>query len=95
MQSLSFRLPLVESSRDTNGGGCWMSELKTNGHELWAGAADVVMVMIVFHSCELTWFLWQNSFTEHFGYDKDDEGSKKASASQEVYQRVTSSGKHG
>src|ERR1035437_7664222 len=52
MQSLSFGLPVVESPRDTNGGGGWMSEFKTNGHELMTGAGGVVMVMIVFHSSE-------------------------------------------
>jgi hypothetical protein len=40
-------------------------------------------------------FFWRTSFAEHFGYDEDDEGSEKASASQEVYQRVASGGKHG
>jgi hypothetical protein len=72
-----------------------LSEFKTNGHELGAGAAAVVMVMIVFHMCEFTWFLWRNLFTKHFGYYEDDEGSEKASASQEIYQRVTSGGEHG
>lgn len=31
---------------------------------------------------------------EHFRYDEDDEGSDKASASEEIDQRVTNSGKH-
>src|ERR1035437_6136275 len=35
------------------------------------------------------------SFTEHVCYDEDDEGSEKASASEEIYQGVTSGGKHG
>src|ERR1019366_5849379 len=95
MQSLGFGLPLVESSRDANGGGRRMSEFKANGHEFGAGVADVVMVMIVFHSCEFDWFLRPNSFTEHFCYDEDDKGSEKASASEEIYQGVTSSGKYG
>ena len=34
-------------------------------------------------------------FTEHFCYDEDDEGSEKASASEEIYQGVTGGGKHG
>jgi len=38
---------------------------------------------------------WRNSFTEHFCYEKDDDGSEKASASEEIYQGVTSGGKHG
>jgi hypothetical protein len=50
MQSLGFGLPLVESSRDANGGGRRMSEFKANGHELGAGALGIVMVMVVFHS---------------------------------------------
>jgi len=48
MQSLAFGLPLVESSRDANGGGGPMSEFKADGHQLPAGAADVVMVFVVF-----------------------------------------------
>ena len=72
-----------------------MSEFKTNGHEFEAGVADVVMVRIVFHSCELDWFLGRKSFTEHFCYDEDDEGSEKAAAAEEIYQGVTSGGKHG
>jgi hypothetical protein len=50
MQGLGFGLPLVESSCDANGGGRRMSEFKPNGHKLGAGVADVVMVVIVFHS---------------------------------------------
>jgi hypothetical protein len=95
MQSFGFGLPVVESPRDANGGGRRMSEFKANGHEFWPGAAGVVMIMIVFHSCKFDWFLRPNSFTEHFCYDEDDKGSEKASASQEIYQGVTSGGKHG
>ena len=94
MQSLGFGLPVVESSGDANGGGRRMREFKANGHELGAGVAGVVMVMIVFHSCELHWFLWLNSFTEHFCYDEDDEGSEKASPAEEIYQGVTRGGEH-
>jgi hypothetical protein len=54
MQGFGFGLPLVESSRDTNGVGSRMSEFKANGHELGAGAADVVVVMVVFHN---GWFI--------------------------------------
>ena len=82
MQSLGFGLPLVERSRDANGGGHRISEFKANGHELGAGVAGVVMVMIVFHSFEFDWFLRRNSLAEHFCYDEDDKGSEKASASQ-------------
>jgi len=32
---------------------------------------------------------------EHFCNHEDDEGSDKASASEEIYQGVTSGGKHG
>ena len=95
MQSLGFGLPLVESSRDANGSGRRMSKFKANGHELGAGVAGVVMVMIVFHSFESDWFLRRNSLAEHFCYDEDDKGSEKASASEEIYQGVTSGGKHG
>jgi hypothetical protein len=35
----------------------------------------------------------QNSFTAHFCYDEDDEGSEKASTSQKIDQGVTSGGK--
>jgi hypothetical protein len=35
------------------------------------------------------------SFTEHFCYEEDDDGSEKASASEEIDQGVTSGGKHG
>jgi hypothetical protein len=38
---------------------------------------------------------WGTSFPEHFRYDENDDGSEKASASEEVYQGVTSSGKQG
>src|ERR1017187_7358145 len=38
---------------------------------------------------------WRNSFTEHFFFDKDDDGSEKASASEDIYQGITSGGKHG
>jgi hypothetical protein len=37
----------------------------------------------------------RNSFTEHFCYEKNDDGSDKASASEEIYQGVTNGGKHG
>jgi hypothetical protein len=72
-----------------------MSEFKANGHKFGTGVAGVVMVMIVFHSFTFDWFVWQKSFTEHFCYDEDDEGSEKASAAEEIYQGITSSGKHG
>src|ERR1039457_2776540 len=95
MQRLGFRLPVVKSPRDANGGGRRMCEFETNGHEFGTGAADIVMVMIVFHSGELDWFLWQKSFTENFCYDEDDEGSEKASPAEEIYQGVTRGGEHG
>ncbi len=72
-----------------------MSEIKANGHKFGTGAADVVMVMIVFHSCKSVWILRRKSFTEHLCHDEDDEGSKEASASEEIYQGVTRGGKHG
>src|ERR1017187_599115 len=57
MQSLGFGLPMVERSSDANSGGGRMSEFKTNGHELKARARGVVMVMVVFHGCELVCLL--------------------------------------
>src|ERR1035437_6319679 len=95
MQSLGFGLPLVESSGDANGGGRRMRKFKANGHEFGAGAVDVVMVFVVFHSFEFDWCLRRHLFAEHFRYDEDDKGSEKASASEEIYQGVTSGGKHG
>ena len=95
MQSLGFGLPLVESSRDADGGGGRMNEFEANGHEFGTGVANVVMIMIVFHSFRFDWFVRRNSFTEHFCCDKDDEGSEKAAAAEEIYQGVTSGRKHG
>ena len=95
MQSLGFGLPVVESSGDANGGGRRMREFKANGHEFGLGVAGIVMVMIVFHSFEFDWCLRRHLFAEHFCYDEDDKGSEKASASEEIYQGVTSGGKHG
>ena len=48
MQRLGFRLPMVEGSREANGFGCWMRELKANWHELEAGVLGVIVVMIMF-----------------------------------------------
>ena len=95
MQRLGFGLPLIESSRDANSGGRRMDEFKANGHEFRTRVADVVMVMIMFHICEFDWFLRRESPTEHFCYDEDDEGPEKAAAAEEIYQGVTSGGKHG
>ena len=49
MQSLGFGLPTVESARDANGRGHRIGEFKANGHQLGAGAREVVVVMIMFH----------------------------------------------
>jgi len=84
MQSLGFGLPVVESSREANGGGGRLSEFKADGHEFGAGATSVVMVMIMFHSCEFDWFFRRNSFTEHLCYDEDDKSSEKAAAAEEI-----------
>jgi len=54
IQSVGFGLRFVESSRDANGDGCRLNEFKVNGHELEADAADVVVIMIVFHRDELS-----------------------------------------
>jgi len=64
MQSLGFGLPVVERSRDANGDGRRMSELKSNGNELEAGAAAVIMIFIVLHKssiavCPMT--VWRGS----------------------------------
>src|SRR5208282_2041726 len=50
MQSFGFGLPLVEGSRDTNGGGARMSEFKANGLQMRSGAADIVVIVMVFHT---------------------------------------------
>src|ERR1035441_1234512 len=34
-------------------------------------------------------------FTKHSCYEEDDDGSEKASASEDIYQGVTRGGKHG
>jgi hypothetical protein len=57
-------------------------------------APAVIMVLIVFHGSESDWFPWHHSFAEHFRDNKDDEGSKKASTSQEINQGVASGGQH-
>jgi hypothetical protein len=49
MQRLGFGLPLVEGSRDANGGGGRMSEFKANGLQWQSGAADIVVSVMVFH----------------------------------------------
>jgi hypothetical protein len=36
----------------------------------------------------------RKSFTEHFCYEEDDDGSEKAAASEDIYQGITSGGKH-
>src|ERR1035437_310318 len=95
MHGLGSWLPVVESPGDINGAGRRVSEFKVDRFQLGTVAFYIVMVMIVFHSCEFHGFLWRNSFAEHFCYDEDDEGSEKASASEEIYQGVTSGGKHG
>jgi hypothetical protein len=46
MQGFGFRLPLIEGSRDANGGGRGMGEFKANGHQFRTG---IVVMMIVFH----------------------------------------------
>jgi hypothetical protein len=95
MQSLGFGLPVVEASCDANGDGRWMSELEANWHQLGASGFAVIMVFVVFHSCEFNWFLRQNSFTEHFCDDEDQNGSDKAAATEEIDQGVPSGGKQG
>ena len=45
----------------------------------------------VFHSA---WIGKVLSLTEHFGYQEDDDSSKEASASEEIYEGVTRGGKH-
>jgi hypothetical protein len=48
MHGFGRKLPPIESSRDANGGGGWMSEFKTRRRQLKAGASDIVIVM--FHN---------------------------------------------
>ena len=38
---------------------------------------------------------WRNSFTEQFCYKEDDDGSEKASASEEIDQGIPNGGNHG
>src|ERR1035437_3886375 len=62
VQSLGLGLPVVECSRDANGGGRRMSEFKANGHEFGTGVVSVVVVMIVFHSSDSDWLAsWLDS----------------------------------
>jgi hypothetical protein len=49
MQIFGFGLAMVESSRNTDADGRRMGEFKVNRHPLRSGAADVVVVVIVFH----------------------------------------------
>jgi hypothetical protein len=90
MKNLGLGLPIVERSRHANADCFRIIELKANGHELRTGAvaigiaATVIVVLIVFHSGEFEWFPWRYSFAEHFRHNEDDEGSKKAPASQEI-----------
>jgi len=53
------------------------------------------MVMIMFHGREFDWFLWRNSFTEHFCHDEDQNGSAQAASEKQIQQGVTCGGKHG
>ena len=54
MQRLGFGLPVVERARETDGLGGRIRELKANRHDLWAGILGVVVIVIVFHSCDQT-----------------------------------------
>ena len=49
MERLGFGPPLIEGSRDANGGGRGISEFKADGLQLQSGAGDVVVIVIVFH----------------------------------------------
>jgi hypothetical protein len=90
MKNLGPGLPIVERSRHANADCFRIIELKANGHKLRTGAmaigmaAAVILVLIVLHGGESDWFPWHHSFAEHFRHNKDDEGPKKASASQEI-----------
>jgi len=90
MKNLGPGLPIVERSRHANADCFRIIELEANGHELKNGAvaigmaAAMIMVLIVLHGDESDWFPWHHSFAEHFRHNKDDEGPKKASASQEI-----------
>src|SRR5579872_3827021 len=56
MHGLGLGMPVVESSRDANGGGGRMSELEMNRHGLGTIVSGAVMIMIVLHGCECDWF---------------------------------------
>ena len=94
-ESLGVGLPMVKASRDANADGRGMREFKVNWNQLRAGAPGVVMVMIVFHSCKFDWMLRWNSSTHHFCHDEDDDGSQKASSSEEIYEGIANGGKQG
>src|SRR5688572_14142409 len=51
MEGFGFWPPLIECSCDTNGGGCRMREFEPNGHLLWTGVGDVVVILVMFHDC--------------------------------------------
>ena len=51
IQRLGFRLPVVERSREADGFGRWMRELKTNGGQLQAGVLGVVVIVIMLQIC--------------------------------------------
>ena len=52
MQRLGFGLPMIECSRDADGDGGRVRELKANGHQLLS--REVIEFMIVFHDGELS-----------------------------------------
>ena len=47
-QRFGFRLPMIKSSRDANGGGRRVLEFKTDWHRI-AAPGDIVVIVIMFH----------------------------------------------
>jgi hypothetical protein len=91
---LGRRASVVELACHQNLDGGRTGEFEANGHRLQAGAGCSVMV-VVFQSCEFNWIRRRNSFPEHLRYDEDNESPEKASAPEEIYQRVANGGEHG
>ena len=58
MHGLGFGVPVVERSRDTNGGRRGMGEFEANRLQWGPGAPGIVMMFAVFHRCEFTFKDW-------------------------------------
>ena len=88
------RGPVVEFACHQNLDGGRTGDFEANGHRLEAGTGCPVMVVMC-HGREFDWIFRRNSFPEHLCDDEDNECPKKASAPEEIYQRVANGGEHG